>query len=195
MTRQEYIEVWRSYANNKYFYGHEAKKQMYGDEIYAIDWRDKNGSRINYVRYFFDGNALYITGDLGEAIFQCSSGEPVSKWLVEKLCGNYSLSYCLEKMRCSRDEKEHIDRNVWEHDFVQWIDKEDPSEKVAELVKELFNKYGEGGYEQAVMWNDELGEKYDLDTVEEISCFGLVPSTRAILWLEGLKMAFKQLEK
>jgi hypothetical protein len=78
MTRQEYIEMWRSYANNTYFYGHEAKKQIYGDGIYAIDWRSKDGSRINYVRYFFDGNALYITGDLGEAIFY-SSSDPVSK--------------------------------------------------------------------------------------------------------------------
>jgi hypothetical protein len=101
----------------------------------------------------------------------------------------------MEKMRCSRDEKEHSDRNVWEHDFGQWVAKEEPSKKIAELIEELFDKYGEGGYEQAVMWNDELGEKYDLDTVEKISCFGLVPSTRAILWFEGLKMACEQLEK
>jgi hypothetical protein len=191
MTRQEYIEMWQRNAVNDYFYDHEARRSIYDKEISVIDWRNKYGSYINHVRYFFDRNALYITGDLGEAIFQCSGNEFASRWIREEC----DINYFLGKMRCSRGAKYEINKDVWDHDFEEWLNEESLNLTSAERIADNFEMYGEGGYEQSIMWDDELGSLYDIDTLEDISRFGAVPQSRVILWLEGLKMAREQLKK
>ena len=75
MTRKEYYERIREDLRNSEtpwcsFANHEATVTRYDDEHYAIDWRNKDGSRAYYVRYIFDGPALMIRGDLGEAMFE-----------------------------------------------------------------------------------------------------------------------------
>ena len=55
----------QSIRNN--FRDHIATLTEHGD-LKILEW-EKPGTSFYYVRYVFDGNRIYITGDLGEAVF------------------------------------------------------------------------------------------------------------------------------
>lgn len=52
-----------------WFKDHKAKLEKLSEDISILTWR-KPGTSSYYVRYVFDFNKIYITGDLGDAIFK-----------------------------------------------------------------------------------------------------------------------------
>ena len=61
------IEEMEQEIKDKWFNNHEAKITEY-DGITILDWREP-GTSIYSVRYIFCGSRLYVSGDIGDAIF------------------------------------------------------------------------------------------------------------------------------
>jgi hypothetical protein len=53
----------------EWFKDHKAKLEKLSDDISILTWKAP-GTNSYYVRYVFDYNKVYITGDLGDAIFK-----------------------------------------------------------------------------------------------------------------------------
>ncbi len=51
----------------EWFKDHKATLETHGD-ITVLDWK-RPGSNFYYCRYVFDGHRVYISGDIGEAVF------------------------------------------------------------------------------------------------------------------------------
>ena len=74
-----------------YFENHKAKLEK-GEKITILNWRNKNGGSFYYIRYVLDGNYLYITGDIGCAIFKFSE-----KADLETIAKYYDFDYFKSK--------------------------------------------------------------------------------------------------
>ena len=64
-----------------------------------LDWQEP-GTGMFYVRYVFDRNNMYVSGDLGEAVFRFTE-----KAIPERIA-RYNLDYFCEKLRAFCDPKE-----------------------------------------------------------------------------------------
>ena len=99
MTEQEHIKKWIDHAREKFADFTATFKQF--DGISTLDWRHKNGSFDYYMRVIFDEDreCMYISGDLGDAVFQFTE-----KAMIERISRYSSFYYFMEKMQCSSDE-------------------------------------------------------------------------------------------
>ncbi|WP_410745825.1 hypothetical protein, partial [Clostridium neonatale] len=57
----------KKYIRENWFKDHKAVLTKHGD-LEVLDWR-RPGTCCYAVRYVFDGCHMYITGDIGEALF------------------------------------------------------------------------------------------------------------------------------
>ena len=53
----------------EWFKEHKAKLETLSDDVSILTWREP-GTNSYYVRYVFDYNKIYITGDLGDAVLK-----------------------------------------------------------------------------------------------------------------------------
>jgi hypothetical protein len=79
---------------------HKAKLTEYksadGQTITTLDWRRADGAGDHYVRYIFDRGNLYITGDLGDAVFYFWDGLTYDNaTLIKHRDWRYIKSKCL----------------------------------------------------------------------------------------------------
>jgi hypothetical protein len=190
MTRTEYYGQIRKDLRNSEtpwcsFANHEATVTRYDDDHYVIDWRNSDGSNAYYVRYIFDGPALMIRGDLGDAMFERYGGEPAREWLGAMR----DLSYIWSKLRCSSEKYELADE-IFETDLAEWIAENKPSNEVVHEIRTLMSDY-DGEFVDNVFYSEFLLGEYDMSELEEISEFGKTYPARLVMWLEGLKQALR----
>lgn len=81
----------------KWFYGHKATYKDQGD-IKVLVWQ-KPGTAYYYVKYIFDGCKIYVSGDLGEAIFCFIETANI------KVCRDYDLVYFHSKLSAYHEER------------------------------------------------------------------------------------------
>jgi hypothetical protein len=175
-------------------YGYSLIDAHPSNDITVINWQNKNGSNAYQVRYVFDFDKLYVSGDLGEAIFQ---------WYGNRLdplrFPIKPLSYLREKMKCT-SEVDHIDDDVFKTDFEEWkqqyvnsgFDFADCVDEINDIKMESCN---DASRYANLVWNNSLIEDF-LDCYEAIDLvakFGRVYPVRFLYWFEGLRMAQKQL--
>lgn len=71
MTTKTYIEEKadkETQIRDGWFKNHKAYLSEFGD-IKVLEWREPD-TIMMYVRYVFDGSCMYVSGDLGEAVFR-----------------------------------------------------------------------------------------------------------------------------
>lgn len=167
-----------------WFKEHIATVAQYG-ELQVLDWH-KPGTNIFRVRYVFDGSKMYVSGDLGEAVFGFSQVVNVP------IVAHYSLDYFEEKMRAFTDARrvfnqEKAKRNLTEYQADYELDKHackevldmiDDCSSVREWEMKLadfdWNRLGNGAWE----WLPGIGDDIPL---------------RVRAYLIGIKMAEKQI--
>lgn len=186
----------------KEFMNHIAKYQDCG-KVKILDWQNKNGSSNYAVRYVMADDVLYISGDLGSAVVQLKEKATLANTT------RYRIDYFMKRIECSTDLYD-FDEDVAEKEILQYMDgilKEsetslEESEQytcmllayelahnpITQTANEIqFSDYAYNLLKKINSFCNGIFEEYDfLD-------FGRSISQRVILWLDGLKMAYKQL--
>lgn len=138
-VKKEIREMW--------FKNHKAVLTKHGD-LEVLDWRKPN-SGTYAVRYVFDGSHMYITGDIGEALFNLTWKAGVNTF------NGISTHYFMEKMVAFSDDRYDFDCDTAKESLKEWRKQylEDNCDMDDDKLEEFNDNF------------DEL-----LDSVDECSC-------------------------
>lgn len=183
-----------------WFKSHKAELIKNGD-ITVLNWK-KPSSCDYYVRYIFDGYRMYISGDIGEAVFNLTWKADINSF------NNLSTGYFLSKMATCSNGKEEYDGDKAEKRLLEWkeelleekkFDTEEDKEEFVETINEMINDAQSCNTQEEWSWQ-YVNEKYsdfiaenDADYNEWIYKIGNVTPYHNYAFLIGLKMASKQL--
>ena len=175
-----------------WFAKHKAN-ETYFVETEKIEWKEHD-TMINQINYYCNGPCLFITGDLGAAVFEWAY--PVSLRGI----ANANINYFLEKMQASEGGRNWRE---WDEETAKQYIVEHFREVERPMKAELFHNLRQQGafcyidsHESWMEWvnNHDYGiEFFGQDTYEWIYTIDDVPPVRARAWLIGLKMAFEQI--
>jgi hypothetical protein len=203
-----------------WFKDHKAKLEHHGD-LTVLVWRNPKSS-FYYTRYVFDFNKIYITGDIGDAIFQIYDEVNLKK------ASELDIHYFHTKLIATEDEKWDFDSDVaieylkdkikdLESDKLEWLGIEEDEAIIEDnLTDKQLSKLEEYNNYISTMNNlielaescstvdnwktsiyidhlEEL-EEYDQDFYEWVFNIGNVIPSRVQGYLIGLQMALEQLE-
>lgn len=176
-----------------WFENHVATYTKLSEKVSILEWKEP-GTRCYYVRYVLDGNMLYISGDLGTAVFDLT-WNATPKSFKDMSIG---LHYFYEKLSAYGSDKKDFDSEQAIKDLEEvFVDcEEDEYTQLFEDLKELANeccRVDEWAYEVRERFGSEL-EDFDQDYWEWIYDVGAVIPSRIRAYLVGLKMAAEQLE-
>lgn len=132
----------------EWFKDHKAKLEKLSDDVSIMTWKAP-GTCSYYVRYVFDYNKIYITGDLGDAIFKI-----YDKVNLEK-AASFDIYYFHKKLTARDEEK-------WEFSEVKAIDR--LKEEIAQIEENKSEYLGldEDGIGIREGLSDEEAEKVDI---------------------------------
>lgn len=198
MNRSERIE---KEIKEHWFKDHKAELINYGD-IIVLNWRNPK-TICYYVRYVFDGYRMYITGDIGDAVFDLTWESTVHSF------NDLYLGYFLGKMSACSNGKYEFDSDTAKEELIKWkselledreFQNEDEKEEFLETISEMISDAGECQDEEQWAW-EYVNEKYN-DFISENDCdywewmynIGRVTPYRNYAYLIGLKMASEQLK-
>jgi len=180
-----------------WFKNHIAKIREH-EGITILDWREP-GTNLYSVRYIFASNRLYISGDLGDAIFDLT-------WLATpQSFEDINLGYLMGKLSCSSRRKYYFSERKAIRELKEWYseaifdccdgDKKEILEAyqtIKEIIKgssdckeyerELFNYYQETSFDYL-----------DSEIFSMFNDFGKRLSNVFNAYLLGIKMAHEQI--
>lgn len=177
---------------NNWFKDHKAVLTQHGD-LQVLQWK-KSDSNMYSVRYVFDENKVYISGDLGEAIF----------WLTWKAGINtfndVNIDYFAEKLVAYHGEKWSFNNKKMFKELREWLKgiKECDIEYNHDTMRELFEDARQCGSRSE--WKGIVYEYFDFileldpDCWEWLDDLGNEYPLRLQSYLIGLKMASEQLK-
>lgn len=176
-----------------WFKNHIATLEQHGD-LEVLIWREP-GTTCYSCRYVFDGDKMYISGDIGAAVF----------WLtwkadVHSFYGKH-INYFYEKLEAYSGDRYDFNNEKAIKQLREWL--KDMKEYVAEYdhneMKELFDDVRNcSSYPDWIqIWNDRYDflAEIDPDCAEQLHDLGSEITARVQGYLIGLKMASEQLKK
>jgi hypothetical protein len=190
------------------FKNHEAR-YVRGESFDVLDWK-KPGTIMYWVRMVFDHdtNAVYITGDLGEAIVHPTCDASLSGMAT---CFTYNRSggmvdvneqYFLEKVKtgsCLYDWGMGEFQEDLRERFVQEYGEDEDQGRLDEFFEEYCDSYCSGiEVDNGVHFTDSLAK----DALEEIfpdyeewiwEC-GQRVNQRVVFWLVAMRLAYEQVK-
>lgn len=197
MNKSEKIE---KEISEYWFKAHKAELINYGD-ITVLNWRNPN-SNSYYVRYVFDGYRMYISGDIGEAVFNLTWKATVNSF------DDLYLGYFLSKMSTCSNGEYKFDSDTAKEKIIEWksrlledkeFNNEEDKEEFLETIDEMIEDIENCNSEEQWAW-EYVNEKYndfisenDFDYWEWIYNIGNVVPYHNYAYLIGLKMASEQL--
>lgn len=189
MNREEMEKEIREH----WFKDHKATLINQGN-LQVLDWSKPN-TCVYGARYIFDGCRMYITGDIGEAVF-------VLTWKATlKSFNDLSLSYFTEKMRAYNGERRDFNSNYAVSRLREWLKqmKDDGMKWDNEEMRELFNSARHcssiNEWVGIVKDVEDFIEELDADYWEWMYSAGDQIPMRVQAYLIGLKMAWEQLKE
>lgn len=183
MVSDEMIREW--------FKDHVADLKDLGD-IQILKW--KRPDSINYsVRYVFDGQMMYISGDLGSAVYWLT-------WKADVHSFNVGIGYFNEKLAAFSDDRWDFSSEKAVKRLREWLNdiKESGKEYDHDDMKDFFedarscSQHWE--WVEAIHSHDKLISSLDGDYWEWMYGAGNECPTRLRCYLIGLQMASAQLK-
>lgn len=178
-----------------WFPEHKATLTQHGD-LQVLQW-EKPGTNTYSCRYVFDGHKMYISGDIGEAVF----------WLTWKAnvhsFDDIHVHYFEEKLSAYSGERRNFNSEKAIKALKEWKEQlieeemEFDEEEMEDLIHapdccsskdEWAHEYVNGKYHEFI-------SELDYDYWEWIYDIGDTMPHRIIGYLVGLKMASKQLKE
>jgi hypothetical protein len=193
-----------------WFKDHVAEFEKLNDRVATLDWYKPN-TCCYYTRYVFDGCKLYVSGDIGEAVF-CLTEKADIKSIINydvhyfhgKLSAfdddkysfdsataiariNEQIEYCKEN-KDYNDEGEELgtDHNNEINDYIETLE---------ELIDVSTNCCNRNNWKYEVEQVYDRLTDYDSDVYEWIFDAGNVIPRSIQAYLIGLKMAYEQLKE
>lgn len=170
------------------FRNHVATLERFGP-ITVVEWR-RPDTNAYAVRYVCDGNRIYITGDLGTAVFALS-------WIATiHAFDGQSLSYLHEKLKISSEPDRAMEFDpAYAAESIRFV-YDDATDQ--DMV--VFCARGANDCIDLREWGDWLSEntneiegRLDQNWFETLPNIGTVYCRRFLLWVTGLQMASEQL--
>lgn len=180
----------------------------------VIDWRNVNGSSIYSIRYILNGGHLYVSGDVGCAVFKLTWKATIKsfkdiniEYLGEKLKaieGNkfifdpkLATEEVIDRLGCKFDIPEDInDDNI--DAYFESIDIEEgtPISTFKEIIERISNCYSICEWHEEVheLRGSALSELCD-DYSDWLYSIGQTYSLRLVAYIVGLWMINEQLEE
>lgn len=181
-----------------WFLKHKATYEKLSEDTSVLTWK-KEGTSVYYVRYIFDRNRLFITGDIGDAVFVLTE-----KADFKTIATDYSSHYLFGKLRADNEaydfNSELAIKSFKEHFNKEDIEPEDEAdyndllEEVIGSIKDECGTTGQWEYCLSAGLYDRISE-YDCDCWEWVSDIGVELSWQALGWVVGLQMAYDQLKE
>lgn len=165
--------------------------------ITVLDW-SRPDSSMYAVRYVFSGSTLFVTGDLGSAVFKLTERAALSS------LAHYSISYFHEKLACCDSDDMGVDFDAdsacasIKSTLSEQLEGEEESDaELEDLITRLCAaaegcQTKTGWSHELVRFYDELSS-FDSDWYEWLPCCGDTYSHRLQAYLIGLQMADAQL--
>lgn len=198
MNRSDKIE---KEIREYWFKNHKANITNYGD-VCVLDWRNPESNNYQ-TRYVFDGYNMYISGDIGDAVFNLTWKANVHSF------NDVYIGYFLSKMStCSNgkydfdgiEAEKHLEQ--WKSDLIEeneFTDEE--KEKIISTIDDMISDAYSCSSESQWAW-EFVNEKYnefisenDCDYYEWIYTIGNVIPYHNHAFLIGLQMASTQLKE
>lgn len=180
-------------VRNNWFKEHEATFNKLTKDISVLDWQ-KPGTIIYRIRYVFDRNSIYITGDCGEAIFVLTESAD-----LRKLC-KYDIQYFIGKLKCFCDDVYNFDStkavarlNEWRRDLREGAYDRSLDDLIDNLIEDTETCCVETHWRGVLLRHYDDISEYDSDAFEWLPSIGNEINNRLIGYLEGIKMAYEQL--
>ena len=193
-----------------WFKDHVATFEKLNDRVSTLSWGKPNSS-FYYIRYVFDGCKLYVSGDLGEAVFCLTE-----KASIESMSKHYDVYYfhgklsALSEDKYSFDEDKAIERIKYEIEETKEnrdIDEDGLQEKTERnmhinsyisvlnrLMEESKSCCNKSNWDYVVNQVYDDLTNYDCDVYEWIFSAGDVVPNSVRAYLIGIKMACEQLK-
>lgn len=192
------IEEKEKEIRSDWFENHVAKVTKH-DNVTILDWNEP-GTSMYAVRYVFTGNSLFVSGDIGEAVFSLTWRSTLESF------EDINLHYLMGKLSCSSHErwsfnekKAEQELNEWYEEIISENDSEDEIINIAGEVKEAIEsaisestmcKHFEHWVWQA--YHDIDQDYFDSEDFDMFSSFGQELPYCFIGYLTGIKMAIEQ---
>jgi hypothetical protein len=176
----------------RWFLNHEAIYTELGD-LKVLDWKQK-GTIAYYIRYVFDGCRMYVSGDLGEAVFCFTEKADVH------IQSQYSLSYFESKLEAYSEDRRDFNSEKAVKRLRGWLNElkesgvEYDHDEMRELFEEARNCSSKDYWCHIVNSYDFISD-LDPDYWEWMYDIGDEIPLRIQAYLIGLKMASEQLRK
>ena len=174
-----------------WFKNHKATLTTYGD-IQVLEWQEI-GTNVYSCRYVFDGNKMYISGDIGSAVFELTWKADVHSF------NKVGIHYFDEKLRAYSAERRDFNADKAVKRIREWLKniKNDGIKYDHDEMRGLFEK-ARGSSEhwewvETIHWHERFLSELDDDYVEWIYTCGDEIPARVYAYLIGLKMASEQL--
>lgn len=185
------IEKLKKDIREHWFKDHVAKLTKHGD-LEVLEW-GKPGTICYYVRYVFDGHRMYITGDLGEAVFCLTCKANVHTFDI-------GLHYFDEKMKAYHSDRKDFDSDKAVKRLREWLneikenDVKYDHDKMRELFQETRDCNSNWEWIETLHRHEDWICKLDCGYWEWMYSIGDEYPARFVSYLVGLQMASEQLK-
>lgn len=180
-----------------WFKDHVAEYEKLNDRVSILEW-GKPGTNLYRVRYVFDGYMLFISGDLGEAVFRLTwNGAPGSfkdvnlGYFFGKLVAHHGDKYDFDSTEAVKELKEWKERYL--NDYGCTGDDVEIFDELIHLTSEC-NSMKDWEFKLPYTGLYDKLSELDQDCCEWVFGVGKSIPVRIRGYLIGLKIALKQLE-
>jgi hypothetical protein len=178
-----------------WFKNHKVTLTQHGD-LQVLQWQQE-GTNTYMCRYVFDGNKMYISGDIGTAVFWLTWRASVHSF------NDTHVGYFAEKLSAYEGKRRDYDGDQAAQEIRDWRKRlnENRRKYDRETMRELIDaaksssSQEEWAYEHVNGTYNEFIRELDCDFWEWIYDIGNVMPARIHGYLIGLKMASEQLSK
>lgn len=185
----------RKIIREQWFKEHKATLTQHGD-LKVLEWK-KPDTVIYYCRYVFDRNKVYISGDIGHAVFDLTWKADIHSF------NDIHVGYFAEKLAAYQGKRWDYDGEKAAQELKEWRKqlREDGVKFDAEEFRELINaaescsSQEEWAYDCVNGRFNEFIRELDYDYWEWIYDIGNEMPVRIHAYLIGLQMASEQLKE
>jgi hypothetical protein len=175
----------------QWFKNHVATLTQHGN-LQVLDWREPK--RFKYAcRYVFDNEFVYISGDIGEAVFRLT-------WNANVHSFNLSPHYFHEKLSAYKDDNWDFSSDAALKRLREWLKElkncriKYDHDEMAELFSQARDCGSNNEWAFIINGHYDFISKLDCDFFEWMYSCGYVIPARVYGYLIGLQMASEQLK-
>lgn len=188
----EYVERVEEEIRNNWFKNHVA--EIEGKESLQVIYWKQPGTMMYQTKYVLSGNNVFISGDIGEAVYTLTCAatlENIKDFNLGYFTGKLS-AFCEERWDFDdKKAKEELEEYWDEYDMHEIEDSKEIFDGITSAIDESSSVEAFGAWLVSVYENTSA----DSDLMSYVSGFGRRMPARLIGYWVGLKMIIEQVEQ